>query len=71
MIAFELFMGDRPYAFPPALVGLVHEDVAERLGACVGLPEGLVTLFAQCLDADPDKRPSARELALALGLGGR
>ncbi len=71
VIAFELFMGDRPYAFPPALGGLVHEDVAERLGACGGLPEGLVTLFAQCLDADPDKRPSARALALALELGGR
>ena len=66
IIAFELFMGRKPYPFPPVLGGTVEADVADKLGACPGLSADIAQLVAQCLDMNPAQRPTADEVATRL-----
>jgi serine/threonine-protein kinase len=69
VIAYELLAGARPYSFPPVLGGFVHDDVRDRLRRCAALSEDLVELFARCLDAEPEKRPGAGEIAQRIAAG--
>jgi serine/threonine-protein kinase len=68
VLAFELLTGERPFVQPPAMAvwkGKRIEppiDVASRLP---GLPPGITDVLRRALDLDPDRRPTAAEVAAA------
>jgi serine/threonine protein kinase len=63
VIAFELLMGTRPYSFPPVLGGVIDANALESLQRCPGLRVDLAALFARCVDANPERRPTAGDVA--------
>ena len=65
VIAYELLVGQLPFAKPPVLLGFAAEDpvVSELLWQCAGMTPQLANLIQSCLRIDPSKRPFARDLA--------
>ncbi len=68
VIAFELLMGNKPFALPPVLGGTISDSVVGALRQCPGLRPELAALFARCLDTDAEKRPSARKFGAVVDL---
>lgn len=66
VIAFELLTGSRPYSFPPVLGGVVDTNAHEKLEQCPGLSADLAELFLRCINAKPDRRPTAGALVASL-----
>jgi PAS domain S-box-containing protein len=70
IMAYEVLTGTLPFEEPP-LVLLARPDGAlhvKPLGArCPGLSPSLARLLERCLDVNPELRPKASELSVALG----
>jgi serine/threonine-protein kinase len=68
IIAYELFTGRLPSETPPMLLPL--KPLARWYPAlsvrCPDLPEFIGGLIERCLDAAPENRPPAAELAAAI-----
>jgi serine/threonine protein kinase len=72
VIAHELLLGKRPWAVSPAFARQQGASVApaESLQTlCAGLDPSLADALDACLSANPELRPTARELAAALRAG--
>jgi len=64
VVLYELVTGRTPYTGEPIAVLRQHlDDVPDRPA---GMPDRIWTVIESCLDKDPDRRPSAGELAPAL-----
>ncbi|HRI71578.1 MAG TPA: protein kinase, partial [Polyangium sp.] len=68
IIAYELLVGERPFAVPPLyIVASGHPlERPEGLREVAGLSKTLVALFERCLSQDPTVRPTAPEVVDAL-----
>ena len=68
IIAYELLTGEKPTEMPPIMMSLkpLKRWYAPLSLRCPDLPERLVGLIERCLDAAPEHRPTAAELAAAL-----
>ena len=68
VIAFELLSGHRPYEKMPTFLGVAISPAPERFASFApGLPEGTARMLDACLSKEPGGRPTAGELAVALG----
>jgi len=63
IIAYELLIGEKPYAFPPALGGMISDNIPAKLQQCANLPADWADLIARCLEIEPDKRPKPKEIS--------
>jgi serine/threonine-protein kinase len=67
VLAVELFTGQYPFPAPPVYAALYRRPMpAPEIDARGVLDEELVKLFAACLDADPERRPTIAEVLAVL-----
>ena len=68
VLAFELLVGSMPFADPPVVLGRHGPELAvpSPLRRCSGLGLELAELFERCLGMDPERRPTAQEIASRL-----
>jgi hypothetical protein len=66
ILAYELLTGGYPFPGPPALTVLAGAALPEPAPLGEELPQDVRALVEQALCASPERRPSARLLALAL-----
>ncbi len=66
VIAYELLVGQLPFAKPPVLLGFAIEEpiVLEFLCRCAEMTPQLANLIQACLSVDPAKRPLASDVAM-------
>jgi serine/threonine-protein kinase len=68
VIAFEMLAGRRPYENMPAFLGLALSPAPTAFATLApSLPAATAALLDRCLAREPGDRPSAAELAAALG----
>jgi serine/threonine-protein kinase len=68
VIAFELLSGHRPYEKMPTFLGVAISPAPEAFASIApSLPEATARMLDACLAKEPGKRPTAAELAGALG----
>lgn len=66
VLAYELFVGRRPFDRGPIRAALKHAPlpaIPSIAGACPDLDERIVRIVDDCLSFDPRERPSAKEIA--------
>jgi hypothetical protein len=71
VLAYELLTGDLPFSEPPILQVIANKGVltCEPLAKrCPDLHPALIAALERCLAVDPASRPTAHELASALGV---
>ncbi len=69
VIAFQLCTGERPFAQPPVLAclgGATPLPAASLASRCRHAPAALAALVDACLALDPERRPTASEVATSL-----
>ena len=71
VLAYELITTKMPYKNPAIRAMLQHEElpVPAELRSCPELDPALTEILERCLGGDPDRRPTAQELATALAAG--
>ncbi|MBK8266356.1 MAG: protein kinase [Nannocystis sp.] len=70
VLAYELLTGDLPFSEPPILQVIANKGVltCEPLAKrCPDLHPALIAALERCLAVDPATRPTAHDLASALG----
>lgn len=70
IIAYELLTGHLPSEVPPILMSLkpLTRWFTALTVACPELPESIAAILERCLDAQPENRPSAADVATLLKL---
>lgn len=68
VIAFELLTAQLPFARPAIVARAMREEVAVPSLSQLrpDLPPALLAMLERCLSAEPDKRPTAQQVALQL-----
>jgi serine/threonine-protein kinase len=72
VIAYELLTGEAPFRDPPAVLrmqGLTSPPAPPVGQKCADLSPDLAALVDGCLSLEPDARPTAQELSVALAKG--